>query len=135
MGTLNNSADDITRGKSLLELVEKGRKGHHFKVWNTGENNQRESAVGSSELKGITFCCLKVVQSNDSIPDASKFSTWKELMTATQQACQGAKGTALDSTHSQTISPREAELLLLRNQTPSFSAEVTAIAETRASLQ
>lgn len=84
--------------------------------------------MGSSELKGITFCCFPAVQSDHGLPDASQFSTWKELVEATRQAHQGAQGVAMDPGHCQPISYRDAEILLLRRcQAHSFPEEVTAL--------
>lgn len=84
----NNPADDITRGKSLLEVAGPGR-------WSQGPPLLKQSAehwpkkpkqtstVGSSELKGITFCCFTAMEPNDNIPDATKYSSWKELVETT----------------------------------------------------
>ncbi|XP_044202893.1 uncharacterized protein LOC122979475 [Thunnus albacares] len=88
--TQNNPADDITRGKPLLALVESSH-------WSQGppflkqsaehwpKKPEHETALGSSELKGITFCCFTTVEPDISIPDAYQFSTWKELVEAAQQ--------------------------------------------------
>lgn len=119
-------------GKPLLDLAGLGR-------WSQGPPFLKQSAehwpkkpeqatsVSSSELKGITFCCFTAVQSDHSLPDASQFSMWKELVKATQQAHQ-AQGMALDSGHSRPISHRDAEILLSRGcQAHSFLEEVTAL--------
>nr|XP_061816936.1 uncharacterized protein LOC133606706 [Nerophis lumbriciformis] len=128
--THNNPADDITRGKPLLELAEDGRwrQGPPFlrqsaEYW--PKRPEKDSTLTSSELKNITFCGLAVVQSDNNIPDASLFNTWKELVRVTQQAGQeGPRG----STHSQTISSQEAEFLLLRRcQVQTFPADIMSL--------
>ncbi|KAK0139825.1 hypothetical protein N1851_023267 [Merluccius polli] len=117
-------------GKSLLELAGPGR-------WSQGPPLLKQSAeywpkkpeqtptVGSSELKGITFCCFTAVEPNNNIPDATQYSSWKELVEATRRAYGAA---ATDPTHNQLISHRDAEVLLLRGcQAHSFSGEVAAL--------
>lgn len=124
--TQSNPADDITRGKPLLALVEPGRwsLGPPFLKRSTDHWPKRPDptpSVSSSELKGVTFYCLMAVDTGATIPDATRFSTWKELVEATQQACQE---TAMDSANNQSLSHKDAEALLLRE---CFPEEVAAL--------
>lgn len=81
------------------------------------------TSVGSSELKS-THRCFIAVEPNDNIPDATKYSSWKELVEEMRQA----HGVATDAVHSQCISHRDAEVLLLRGcQAHSFPEEVASI--------
>ncbi|XP_028301819.1 uncharacterized protein LOC114462917 [Gouania willdenowi] len=108
--SLNNPADDITRGKPLLDLAEHGR-------WSQGPLYLKQSTEhwptkpkqtttgGLSELKGITLCCFTAVESNNSIPDSSQHSSWEKLVEATQRA----HGAATDEEHDQPLSRRDAE--------------------------
>lgn len=105
----SNPADDMTREKSLLDLAEPG-------CWSQGPLHLKQSeedwpkkpeqttTAGSSELKGITFCCFTAVEPNNSIPDASQYSSWDKLLEATQQA----QGATTDPEHDQLLSRREA---------------------------
>ncbi|KAL7880314.1 hypothetical protein SRHO_G00025680 [Serrasalmus rhombeus] len=132
--THNNPADDITRGKPLLTLVQPSR-------WSQGPSflkqsmehwpKKPESATPESltEVKGVTLCCLTVLGRNNVSPDATGFRTWKELVEATQKACHGATAESL-STNDQPVSYQDAELLILREcQTQSFPDEVAALRE------
>lgn len=73
------------------------------------------------ELKSLTICCLTTVESDHNCPDATQFSTWKELVEATRRLCQKVMDDSAD-TH------REAELVLLREcQAQSFPEEIAAL--------
>lgn len=64
------------------------------------------------------------MESNNSIPDASQYSSWEKLLEATQRA----QGAATDSEKDQLLSRRDAEVMLLRGcQAHSFSEEVAAL--------
>ncbi|XP_062414781.1 uncharacterized protein LOC134107206 [Pungitius pungitius] len=131
--TRSNPADDITRGKTLLELMEPGRwsQGPPFLKQSTEhwpKKPEQTTAVTSTELKGITFCGLTTVEPNDNLPDAAQFSMWTDLVEATRQASQKAQGAAQGLRNHQAANPQEAETLLLRrSQAHSFPEEVTAL--------
>lgn len=109
MDTQDNPADDLTKGKPLLALADFSfcsqgplffqQSAEHWSV-----KPEHATVVGSSELKGITFCCFMAMELNISIPDASQFSMWNELVETTQQACQDAQGVVVDLGHGQPIS-------------------------------
>lgn len=97
MDTQNNSTDDIAKGKPLLALAD-------FSFCSQGPLFLQQSAehwlmkpehatvVGSSELKGITFCCFTTIELNISIPDASQFSMWNKLVETTRKHVRMLKG-------------------------------------------
>ncbi|XP_052443245.1 uncharacterized protein LOC127984578 [Carassius gibelio] len=125
VNTTDNPADDLTRGKTLLELSKSQR-------WSQGPQflHQHPSSWPSlpefaapddhDELKKLLFCgnaCLVKSQS-----DISNIKSWKELLKATHQSLHGA---AAIMTAADTIA---AELHLLRQaQRDSFPEEVAAL--------
>lgn len=125
----NNPACDITRGKALLDLAEPGHRSQGPSYLKQSEEcwpkkPEQTTTAGSSELKSITFCGFTAVEPNNSIPDASQYSSWEELVEATH--C--THGAATDPEHDQPLSRTDVEALRLRVcQVYSFSEEVAAL--------
>ncbi|XP_057679968.1 uncharacterized protein LOC130908509 isoform X2 [Corythoichthys intestinalis] len=125
--SLNNPADDITRGKTLMELTESARwkQGPQFLTQNVEHWPKKPKYVtkeASPELKSSTFCGIVALKLNQHVPDATTYSSWKELVEATQHLHGAAAGSA------QSTSRREAEVLVLRScQAQSFSEEIAAL--------
>lgn len=91
--TQQNPADDITRGKSLLSFTGPGRWSQGPSFLKLGHEHwpKRPEQVKSEELpelKGFTICCLTITEPDQTLPDVTQFSTWKELVEATRQTCQ-----------------------------------------------
>ncbi len=115
VNTLYNPADDITRGKPLQSLSELSR-------WRQGPSFLRQSpehwpkkpevtpAEAVSELKSLSCYSIMTIETDPSLPDITQFNTWRELVEATRQGCQGA-ATSSDVL----MTPREAEVVLLRS--------------------
>ncbi|KAI5614831.1 hypothetical protein C0J50_10985, partial [Silurus asotus] len=128
VNTQDNPADDITRGKNLQELSEPSRwsQGPSFLKQDPVHWPKRPEVTSSkvvSELKGSSCYSIMTVDANSSLPDATQFRTWQELLKATQQTCQGP---ATSSDVPMTI--REAEVFLLKScQAQSFPEEVAAL--------
>ncbi|XP_021324376.1 uncharacterized protein [Danio rerio] len=126
----NNVADDITRGKSLLELSQPNRwsKGPDFLYlppvsW--PESPSVELDADLTELRNTKFCGLTLDGSGSSLPDANQFSTFEELLEATCRSLHGAAG---ETTDPEAIQYRQAETDLLRRaQTDSFPSEYNAL--------
>ncbi len=128
VNTLDNPADDITRGKPLQSLSEPSR-------WRQGPSFLRQSpehwpkkpevtpAEAVSELKSLSCYSIMTIETDPSLPDTTQFNTWRELVEATRQGCQGAV-TSSDVL----MTSREAEVVLLRScQAHSFPEEVSAL--------
>ncbi|XP_049326051.1 uncharacterized protein LOC111195703 [Astyanax mexicanus] len=131
VNTADNPADDLTRGKSLLELSRPHR-------WNQGPQflHSHPSSWPSlpvlephskdKELKKAVFCGNTTVTSPQ-LPDISQFKTWTDLINTTHQFLHGAacgpekcNGTAADAL--------DTELYLLkRAQEESFPDELSAL--------
>ncbi|XP_073771200.1 uncharacterized protein [Danio rerio] len=128
--TLSNPADDLTRGKKLLDLATPNRwsKGPSFLLqapdcW--PEKPHTAPLLQSDELRNITLCNLVSVQQQDSVPDASQFTSWKDLVEAVRLQCQGTGEPAQTQPSN---SYRAAELTLLRAcQESSFPEELTSL--------
>ncbi|XP_048010442.1 uncharacterized protein LOC125244397 [Megalobrama amblycephala] len=126
--SLNNPADDLTRGKTLLELTVPSRwsNGPSFLLQAPDKWPKKPHITQSSksnELKGLTFCSFASVLQN--IPDANQFDSWTDLVEAVRQQCHGAA----EPNQTQLInSYREAEAILLRAcQAQSFSEELVSL--------
>lgn len=126
--SLNNPADDLTRGKTLLELTGPSRwsNGPSFLLQASDEWPKRPHITQphkSNELKNRTFCSFASVPQN--IPDANQFDSWKDLVEAVRQQCHGAA----EPNQTQLInSYREAEAILLRAcQEQSFPDEFVSL--------
>lgn len=129
--SVNNPADDITRGKTLKELSRPHRwhQGPDFlrhpeDHWPTSPLTYPEPE--DSELKKSSFCGHVTANSCPQLPDVNTFSTWKDLMQATTQSLNGA------ATPSEAADYIKAENLLLRQaQSESFPEEVKALLSDR----
>ena len=93
--TNHNPADDITRGKTLLELAAESS-------WNQGPpflsqpiDQWTQASVPSitepeEEIKRSAFCGLTVSQPDPIIPDVNQFKTFPDYLKATVQLLHGA---------------------------------------------
>ncbi|TKS64949.1 ATP-binding cassette sub-family A member 2 [Collichthys lucidus] len=121
-----NPADDLTRGKSLLELSQPSRwsQGPSFlyqspDYWPVNPSVHTEE---SDELRARTFRVYISTTSSDE-PDPAKNSTWTELLQATYQSLYGAAGLAMSA-----ADRIEMETTLLRRiQSDSFPDELKAL--------
>ncbi|KAK7939924.1 hypothetical protein WMY93_003250 [Mugilogobius chulae] len=127
-----NPADDITRGLTLSQIQSHSR-------WKNGPSflYESESSWPSSpnisgpddpvELRKAKFCGLVTIPSQTSMPDASQFTDFKELLNAAVQACHGA---ALDAPRT-AESFRQAELSSLDSRlltlAPEYDSETQLI--------
>ncbi|XP_026053029.1 uncharacterized protein LOC113039346 [Carassius auratus] len=89
-----NPADDLTKGKSLEDLATPNRwsNGPPFLLMHSDHWPKRPAASclkDDSELRKSTFCALNVVTSKAEIPDASQFTTYRELLEATARCVHG----------------------------------------------
>ena len=125
--TSNNPADDLTRGKTLLELSKPCR-------WNSGPAflllppDQWPSSVGLEvrddpvEVRQSVFCGISSVQVDQSLPEPEQFGSWSALVTAT---CGFLDGAALDRGTESESGLGAAEVALLRRcQMESFPEDV-----------
>lgn len=122
----NNPADDITRGKTLIDLSQPNR-------WKDGPAFLKQPQVrwpvrpmhavkaDLSELRSITFCSLTTTDDQgQQLPDFIKYTSWKDLVQATYDDLNrptpaGAPG----STY------QDAEISLLKQcQADSFPVEL-----------
>ncbi|XP_038045171.1 uncharacterized protein LOC119719752 [Patiria miniata] len=127
--TKNNPADDLTRGKTLVDLSQanRWRDGPSFlrsspDTWPAHPSTQTEDP---SEFKKSTFCgAVVVIQPN--LPDPSEHDTWSDLVAATMQHLHGA---AEDADPTKLVEQRiEAEMFLYqRAQQDSFPEEIACI--------
>jgi transposase InsO family protein len=128
VNTQDNPADDITRGKTLQSLAEPSRwsQGPPFLKQSPEHWPKRPEIAQSevvSELKGLTCYSVMAVETESNLPDVTQYKTWRDLVGATLQACQGAA-----SSNNVIMTNREAEAVLLRAcQAQSFPEEVAAL--------
>ncbi|XP_039514870.1 uncharacterized protein LOC120469772 [Pimephales promelas] len=128
VNTQDNPADDITRGKTLQSLSKPSRwsQGPPFLKQSPEHWPKRPEVAPSevvSELKGLMCYSVMAVGMESNLPDVTQFKTWRELVRATLQACQGAA-----TSNSEIMTNREAEAVLLRAcQAQSFPEEVAAL--------
>lgn len=91
----NNPADDITRGKTLSEMVERSRwsQGPPF-LWQSPSEWPTTPTLEvpdiPEELRKSTFCGAISIVTTPSIPDPKQFSNFKKLLHAAVQRRQGA---------------------------------------------
>lgn len=121
-----NPADDITRGKTLLELSQPNR-------WSQGPDFLLESPTHwpvspilkveeSDECRKTTFCGHLTV-TDVSSPDPTQYTTWTDLLQATYQALHGAAAPPMSAS-----TRLDTEIALLkRAQIESFSEEMHAL--------
>nr|XP_061832460.1 uncharacterized protein LOC133616862 [Nerophis lumbriciformis] len=127
--TANNPADDLTRGKTLAELAAPNRwiQGPAFlrrppDEWPSCPSITEPEDRG--ELKHSVFCALTQTSPPPKIPDLTRFSSWRELVKATQQSLHGA---AADPA-SPLCDLRDAEVHLLKtSQADGFSEEIRCL--------
>ncbi|KAL0151615.1 hypothetical protein M9458_051478 [Cirrhinus mrigala] len=126
----SNPADDITRGKTLIELASPSR-------WNQGPRFLRgppdqwpitpplENQDDSSETRKTVFCGLTIDDRNLQMPDAAQFTSWKSLVKATYQSLHGA---AASDAETPSLDYRSTEALILsQSQAESFPLEFKAL--------
>lgn len=130
VNSASNAADDITRGKTLLELSQhsRWRQGPDFlylppESW--PENPPTEPIEDPTEYRKPKFCGLTLADTGPLLPDATQFSTFEELVEATFQSLDGAAGNPDDPEASKY---QQAEISLLRQaQIDSFHTEYQAL--------
>ncbi|KAI3374154.1 hypothetical protein L3Q82_006017 [Scortum barcoo] len=134
--TVNNPADDITRGKTLKELSQPHRwhQGpaflrHTEDHWPTNPSSCPEA--DDSELKKSSFCGHVTVDSCPQLPEASMFSAWKDLMQETVRSLHGAADPNSESPHEAADYIKAENLLLKQVQLESFPEKVKALISDR----
>lgn len=95
--TRNNPADDLTRGKTLLELsrASRWRDGPAFllsapEMWPAHPTSQAED---DTEVRKSTFCGAVAIQPAN-LPDPSQYDSWNNLILAVKHTFDGAAATA-----------------------------------------
>lgn len=126
-----NPADDITRGKPLSELTVQSRWGQGPTFRQKTPDQWPEPSLtlptptNSEELRKAALCGLTVVPSGSSVPDASQFKDYRDLMEVTVKALPGVETASPTAEHY-----RAAEnLILQRPQQDSFSADLQRLKE------
>lgn len=125
-----NPADHITRGLTLVELAcpHQWRSGPSFL---TQPQNKwpalpsAESEPDLSEIKRASFVGAITVVPSPVPLDFSQFRTWKELLQATVESCDGAANSDNSSEASRYI--QAEKLLLAQAQLDSFPEELRAL--------
>ncbi|KAK0155336.1 hypothetical protein N1851_002346 [Merluccius polli] len=118
-----NPADDLTRGKTLLELSQPNRwsQGPLF-LYQSSDHWPVNPSEEPDELRAQTFCGHISITSSDE-PDPAKYNTWTELLQATYQSLHGAAAPAMSA-----ADRIEMETTLLRRiQSDSFPEELKAL--------
>ena len=123
-----NPADDLTRGKTLLQLAE-------LSCWSQGPaflleqpdawpaSLQITASSSDDEERKPTFCAHVVAVSNQ--PDITQFQTFQDLVDATAQGLHGAAG---HQGEPPADTYREAEISLYRDaQASTFPEEVKTL--------
>ena len=127
--TANNPADDLTRGKTLVELAAPNRwiQGPSFlrgppKNWpSLPTSTEPEDAA---ELKHSIFCGLTQMSLAPQTPDVTQFDSWTDLVNATQQLFDGA---AADPSLPQPDLLDAEALLLKASQADCFPGEIKCL--------
>ena len=122
-----NPADDITRGKTLRDLVEPNRwsQGPQFLLqhqdeWPVKPNSEPDD--DNAELRKSTFCGVTSTTTSTQDTETKQCDTWKALLEATVQELQGAAGQSGSCTAEDY---RKAEVLVLKQaQRDSFPDEL-----------
>lgn len=91
-----NPADDLTRGKSLVELAQPNRwcQGPSFLLQPPHEWPEAPAWTyeeDPTELRRSLFCHFISTSSDKSVPDSSQYATWSELVEATARTLQQDK--------------------------------------------
>lgn len=131
VSTTDNPADDLTRGKTLLELSQPKRWSQgpqfllqHPDTWPTLRIEYREE---EEELRKTVFCGTTTCKSPNTMP-ISDLDSWGELIKATHQFLHGAAN-GQENPAMTAADVLAAELHLLKQaQGDSFPEEVQALA-------
>lgn len=133
VGTSENPADDLTRGKSLQELSGENRWTHGPRFlqlppdqWPVHPATMSEDVT--DELRRPTTCLVSTVtSSNQALPDAQQFSTFSDLVKATTEYLHGAAAGAQGTPTAEEF--QRVELSILQSaQRDSFPEEVQCLA-------
>ena len=129
MDTKNNPADDITRGKNLLELSQKHRwsQGPPFLLlnsncWPANPCMPHESEP-VEELRKTMFCGT-AMSDIINLPDPKKYSNWNDLIKETKNTLYGAADHNSNAAQCYISSERH---LLQRAQSECFPEECNAL--------
>ncbi|XP_019218180.1 uncharacterized protein LOC109203254 [Oreochromis niloticus] len=137
VNTEDNPADDLTRGKTLLELSQPNRwtQGPPFLLtnpdtWPTLQGGEGQEDNG--ELRATAFCGTTTTCSPQLTVPMSNFGKWSEAVKATDRILHGAA--ADEGNHVMTATDASAaELHLLKQaQNDSFPEELQALAAGKA---
>ncbi|XP_026110661.1 uncharacterized protein LOC113084551 isoform X2 [Carassius auratus] len=126
----NNPADDITRGKTLLELAGKNRwsQGPAFlqqspEFWPT--QPATEMTENPAELRKPTICCLTTSIQTSLLSNANQFSSFRALIEA---VAQSSPVSSVSPVSLSADDYREAEREVLRRaQQDSFAEELSLL--------
>ncbi|XP_057688209.1 uncharacterized protein LOC130913548 [Corythoichthys intestinalis] len=130
VGSADNPADDLTRGKSLRDLAKPNR-------WSLGppflqqssdtwpEKPVTEPLADSSELRKATFCALAVTTPTSS--SGPVYDTWQQLIQAKVQELQGQSSPG--SSPSAREYQRAEREVLLQAQQQSFPEDFKLLSE------
>lgn len=116
--SLNNPADDITRGKTLLELAGDNRwtKGPSF-LWLSPKNWPNTPTVpgkeDSEELRKHLSCLNIVTDTCPSPPDPKEFHCFTDLVKATAEYLHKATPSDSQGPTAETCQKAELEILKL----------------------
>ena len=127
--TKNNPADDITRGKTLLELSQRHRwsQGPPFLLLSSNCWPANPCAPPESEpveeLRKTMFCGT-VMSAISNLPDPKKYSNWDDLIQETKNTLYGAANHNSNTAQCYISSERH---LLQRAQAESFPEEFNAL--------
>lgn len=125
-----NPADDLTRGKRLVELIEPNRwsQGPPFLLLSPDSwpvDPAVDQAEDAAELRKSTFCGVTIAGSSLPPSELSKCSSWKELLEATVRELHGAANSGVSPSAEDF---RQAERLILhRAQMDSFQQEYSLL--------
>ncbi len=128
----NNPADDITRGRTLMELATSD-------MWIRGPGFLREppdrwptkplveAQEDTSETRKAVFCGLVADHRNPDILDASQYASWSALVDVTYRSLHGSLYSFQD-TNKESLDYKRAEALILSQcQKDSFPEEFKAL--------
>jgi len=124
----SNPADDLTRGKTLLELSQPHRwhQGPPFLLMHTECWPANPAVLAGSEpveeLRKSMFC--GTVMANTNLPDPNKYSSWDDLMEETNNMLHGA------ADHNSNLAQcyiNSEKYLLQRAQSECFPEEFNAL--------
>ena len=94
-----NPADDLTRGKTLQELVKPNRwcQGPEFlksspEEWPILHPPNHSVSEDTTEIKRSAFCGLSTTSNLQGTDKTTSFQTWRELVDSLAQELHGAAG-------------------------------------------